>query len=697
MQEVSNRVVTYSLLAHINNHNEGIKDLSDLFIPLVKRVLSQMASEGITKGEHIQEIKQRVDKSYYLDIPYPLLSKIIKKIAHEVELEKGASFIIYQDNAFAINNYTFMEFEDTISTEEANVEKIEELYRTFLEINNLEPDKQEPLVTFIDKNKSQISTYFTKKEISPDEKDFSIQAKFIKSLQTDQRLYNIVCRIYLGSVISSFLEFEPEQSKEKGEKEFLLDTNFIVGLLDLNTIESTHTCRKITEICNRLNYRLSVLDMTLDETRNLLNKSAENLGTTFLPKKLDPDSIYNACDRRNLSRTDLEKIASTLDEFLSNHFSITIVYDTTKFQNLARNSKEYAVYKGVRSTNWSALHDATAIKYIQRKRNQNYRDYFSANCFFVTNTGRDFKPLLDSESVSEIIRAEDLVNILWLTNPNIKINIENEEVVNIGLSRLIGTTLNSQLPSSRIIRELDENIQKYAKDKIDDKDIIRVSNRIADRTLTQLDQLNKLAKESPEEFVNRLIQEAKKDEEKQKKISENIRAKLVDFQNSADEKIKEKEKYLKEQEEVLQKKYEETIKTAKSIFDENFEKVKRHQDEQLLASQKQNYENLNRMKLNYEKQASRSAVICLGGIVIPPVILLGISLLFFTWSQVEPIFYLVTLAYYLFIYFHFAITKKEWTLSNVYLNLKENRLDKLLKKYEFNLEYFTKLEKEINN
>ena len=55
---------------------------------------------------------------------------------------------------------------------------------------------------------------------------------------------------------------------------------------------------------------------------------------------------------------------------------------------------------------------------------------------------RDYKPpLLNRNSVSEIIRAEDLVNILWLINPNVKINLNNEELIEMGLSKLVASTI----------------------------------------------------------------------------------------------------------------------------------------------------------------------------------------------------------------------------------------------------------------
>ena len=44
-----NRVLTYSLLAFINNQS-GIEDFSEIFIPLTKRALSKINCRGISKG-----------------------------------------------------------------------------------------------------------------------------------------------------------------------------------------------------------------------------------------------------------------------------------------------------------------------------------------------------------------------------------------------------------------------------------------------------------------------------------------------------------------------------------------------------------------------------------------------------------------------------------------------------------------------
>jgi|UniRef100_UPI0025B8F967 hypothetical protein len=688
MVTISNKIVTYSLLAHINDHNEGIRDLSDLFIPLVKRVLAKMADEGIHQGKHINEIKNRIDQTYYLDIPYPLLIKIIESIADEVVRNKGSEFIIYKDKAFQINNYTFSEFEEDIAQEESNIEKLEQIYDAYLEINGIKKSNDTSLIDFIDKNRAQLITYFSDKKESQDniDKDFFIQANFINYVKSDPKLYKIICKVYLGSIIASYLEYEPEFAKEKGDKEFLLDTNFIIGLLDLNTIESTHTCRKIVDICKRLNYRVSVLDYTIEETKNLIERTANSIDTIFLQKKLDPESIYNACDRRNLSKTDLEKLLADLESILRNEFSINIINDTTKVRNEAKYSKEYEIYKGVRSTEWSALHDATAVKYIQRKRGKKFKDYFSANCFFVTNTTRDFRPLINSDSVSEIIRAEDLVNILWLTNPNVKLNVNNEEVVNIGLSRLISSSINSRLPSSRILRELDENIQKYARDKISDRDIIRVANRIANKTLVNLEQLNKIANKSPIKFVERLASEAKKEEEREKKLVEKFKSLLTVMLESSDEKVKEKL-------DIYKKEYDRAVLKLKEDSEAKIAKIT--QDTSLQS--KQNIFNiLDRSKKQYDTLASKKSFIVIGSVLIPPIIVLLLIHFLVDDKILDKISLIGVFIWPIITFFYFAITKKEWNLKEIHKSISDKFSFRYYKKFDFDIEVYNQLKKELD-
>lgn len=107
-------------------------------------------------------------------------------------------------------------------------------------------------------------------------------------------------------------------------------------MLDLNTPESTTTCRQLLRIATSFGYALRVLKETIKETTDLLLRKAEYFDKSFLPKLINPEDIYNACERRNLSRSDLERIADNLEQILINEYNIIQIPYTTKYQNLAK-------------------------------------------------------------------------------------------------------------------------------------------------------------------------------------------------------------------------------------------------------------------------------------------------------------------------------------------------------------------------
>jgi hypothetical protein len=291
-----------------------------------------------------------------------------------------------------------------------------------------------------------------------------------------------------------------------------------LGILDLNTPESTHTCRKIIEITKDQGYKLSILRDTIFETVSLLKAKVENFNTTFLQKKIFPEDVYNACDRRKLNSNDLERIADNLEKTISD-YGIFVVFDTTKYKNIARHSKEFEILKKYRHSEISALHDATAIHYVREKRGKRIKDFENVNCWIINNSisrekYSETERFENLDSQPEMIKADDFLNIIWLSNPQIQNSLNVNELADIGLSSLVSIGLSSNLPKLSIIRELDENIQKYASDgELNDSDILKIATRITTKQFIDIDYLNRLAKEKKEKFIQRLNDEAKKQKE----------------------------------------------------------------------------------------------------------------------------------------------------------------------------------------
>ncbi|WP_396600922.1 hypothetical protein [Algibacter sp. R77976] len=541
------KALTYSLLAHIRTSSSLVKGPLDIFVPLIKRVISKMNDENIFSGKSISEIKVYSDKLYNLDFPIPVIEKILRKIAIEINTNGNTFFELYQDKSFAIKGYFFTEFEEDVRKHKVEIDNLEKLFNDFINTTDNDEINDKSIFSFIEKNKHSLSKYLSNKPYLNGE-DYSVEAQFVDFFKNITPVYELIKEIYLGSILAGYIEFEPTSAKMNVE--LLLDTNFIIGLLDLNTSESTHTCKTLLKIATAQGYTCKILLDTIEETKALLQAKSIHFNNSFLQKKINPEDIYNACERRNLTNVDLERISDNLESELSK-YKIFTLFDTRKLLNKAKYSDEYKVLKVRRNTDKAALHDAAAIIYVKEKRKKDIYQFEKVNCWFVNNAFfRENQYAYNPNGKQpEIIRADDLLNILWLSNPQSQVDISAEQIVDIGMSSLISLTLNQSLPKSSIIRELDDNIHKYGDKEISDSDIIRIATRITSKQLKNVDELNQLAENDKKEFVNRLQQEANKQKETESKRLKMLEAAVKELNSrTSNIKVVEQEFIVKENE-----------------------------------------------------------------------------------------------------------------------------------------------------
>ena len=359
-------------------------------------------------------------------------------------------------------------------------------------------------------------------------------------------------------MLASYLTFQPQTANLNVE--LVLDTNFIVSLLDLNTVESTKNCKTLIDVGKRLGYSFTVLQDTIVETQGLLSFKSAHLDKAIIAKNINREDIYNACDRRNLNSVDLDRISDNLEETLFN-YGFRIIPHTNQWHGKVRYSKEYSILRELRNSKKAAFHDALAIVYVREKRgNRSIKDFDKVNCWFVNNAinhdcdhdAHDLDELTKTKNDAqpEIIKVDDLLNILWLSNPNV--GIDGKDIVDTGIMTLVSYTLNSSLPKTRIIRELDENIQKYRKDcSITDTDVMRLSTRIANKQIKDIQALNKLADNDASAFAAKVKEES----EKQAKIDQERAQKFDSLVNVINESIKD----LRDNKEKLNARHEERM------------------------------------------------------------------------------------------------------------------------------------------
>lgn len=517
------KIITYSLLAHINNQTKSNSSYEAIFIPLVKRGLAKMCNSGQFKGDDLNDIKKHIDELYGLDMPNTILKKILYKIEMEINTAEKQVIKFYSGGSFIISEYVFDEYEEEIQKRSEDLNRLQDFFVEFLKVENV-PDQSKSLFDFVEQNKISLGKYINKKyphEIA----DNTTEARFVNFIKPFNDLYALLQSVYVGSIISTYLEYQP--SGIKHDVELVLDTNFIISLIDLNTINSTENCRRLLEIAAKLGYKFTVLAITLKEIDQLLKTRVDYFDEAFLSKLVDPEDIYNACERRNLTKTDLEQIRNNLVSEIDK-FNISIVHHTERYENKAKYSNEYEKLREKRNTSFAALHDATCIEYVKEKRGRPTYEFDKVNCWFVNNSSsRGFYHSNGSQPF--IIKAEDLLNLLWLASPMVHSNMSNSELSSIGLSRLVSSTLDDSLPSAMTIRRLDENIQKYAKGNISDEDIVRISKKIAERTISNLDTLNETAEDDQKKFVETLQEIADAQKKKETEFNNLLNRLVSDF------------------------------------------------------------------------------------------------------------------------------------------------------------------------
>jgi len=682
------RVIAYSFLAHINNSlsNRSIKDLSEIFVPLIKRIISMLYQKGINKGV-IQDIKDKVDQTYAIDIPYPILNKIVKKIALEANKDQDNVFIFYDDHAFMIKKFVFTEYEDFMTKQDSEIRFLSNEYINYIKSQNIDLNTQPSIFEFLDSNRISLSNFFARKEVPYSDSVNCLQANFINLVKANELLYSILKRIYLGSIIAAYFEADYEIIKEK-QLELLMDTSFIISLLDLSSFEAYHTCLKIVELARKNNFGLKVLNFTIQEARALIDRRAEELNDLRTFEELNVNTIFSACARNKFNKTDLQKISTNMEKTLKN-YGFHIITDKNYLIEKAKTSDILKKIQTRKTNPAGALHDATAIIYVQEKRGKDIQKFTEANCWFVMDSIHDhYKHLKKEQVFSEIIRSEDLVNILWLSTPN----VDFVEMADVGLTQLISVTLSQSLPNPYVLRELDENIQKYATEKIEIGEFHRLAQSVGNKTVTNLDleELNKIAKKSPDEFISKLksyLEKAKIEQKKNEEVTNQMIKRLkIDWENQ-----------IKEKEEALARKFASIIEHDKEIIAQKDSYLNSERKNRLKEKEKE-YTTLDSIKIGLDKKAKKQTDKVFWSftlIYFCIFVLLIIAHLIKGWNKIEPLLAYsgITLTFLNFIYF--SVTKKTFNPTSFYKKCLIDNQMKIYKESNFDCEYLNNLKLEI--
>lgn len=493
-------LTTYALLAHLKEtHKTQTGGLIDIFVPIVQKAISEYAKDkGFTeiKGKNTSEIQTKIKEYFGIEIPLYILGVILSQIDKEVDNKQ--IFNYFGDGAFIIKSYLFDSIDEDIDTEIANVEILKKDYELFCKDNKYQYDFTE-LESFIFAQKMEL---FTTKNVDILSTNYLVP-KYVKLKFLDERIFKILSDLYLGGLISTYLELKINTPVT--QTELLIDTNFVISLIDLNTEEAFITCSQLYKLCIDMGFKFSILYSTVDQIKILLGSRIRDFSSKDLGIVKEAD-VFGACIRRNLDKTQLERIRDKIDSKL-NELKVDIIHET-RIKEIIIESKKSQMYqdlKKARQNDSSALNDAVAYHYIKKRRNNTAKEFSEVKCWFLHNSfSSDYDSNLGHQiHARNMISASELLTLLWLSNPN-QTCINNNVISKGGLATYITKYRSVKVPASKTIKAIKEKADNALKHgKIEERDIYNICIRMSEGHLSN-GEATALAELPDNEFIEKI-------------------------------------------------------------------------------------------------------------------------------------------------------------------------------------------------
>lgn len=528
-------VSTYALLGYLKETSSSKAAITELYIPIVKKAMSEYAMEkGMTeyKGRSLSEISYKIQSIFDIEIPLPILAKIMEIIHKEIDDENV--FALYKDGAFIIKSYVFDSIDEVIEQEKQNIERLKLDYQSYCFVNGFKFDFEELKVFLL----SQQIELFTDKRSDLLNVDYYVP-KYVSERLNDETIFKVMSNIYLGSIIASYLE--QNIIKKVTDAELLLDTNFFISLIDLNTEDAHHTCNQLFSLCQQLGYRFTMLNSTLNQIRVLLSNRINDFASRDFIGSVRCADVFNACIRKNLDKTGLERIKDNIQRLVEEK-GIVIIKDAQikDIIEKAKRSQEYKELFQRRKNADSALNDTVAKFYVENKRGQNIKEFVDAKCWFLHNSYSPYD-FSYGRKIHErfLISANELLVLLWLSSPAQGQQIKISDITRGGLASFITKYRRSKMPTRdtlKIIKKRVDDAMSYG--LITERDTFNLCIRMAEGHLTQEQVDESLLSESVtnEQFAEKLKEYTSEVEDSKKKQKDDSDSKINDLKKQIEEK-----------------------------------------------------------------------------------------------------------------------------------------------------------------
>ncbi|GHV74585.1 hypothetical protein AGMMS49940_18870 [Spirochaetia bacterium] len=506
-------ILIYATLSAIKENKGNVGSVLDIFQDLVETAIKQHFGTVGKKG-YVNELKTTIFNEYHLDIPFPTLELILSKINKNY----SGMFHVYGDHSFDFSDITFSDVSQLIDIQKEKTDKLNIIFLNEKKKRGIKSPLS--LNEIIEKNKKNLLAYFNRRPFDTiiEDEDFDLLVSFLRVPEHKVLIENL----FLGALISCFTLLDPERLDDK--KIMLLDTNFIISLMDLNSIEYYETCKQILKIGIKAGYDFCILPETIVEIKNLLQRKSYEINDVPMFASQDRQSIEFGCYRKNLTGQDLIEHSKFIESFLRDN-KIRII-DMTTNERLKKNAPGSEIYKtiGNRKINKiGALHDAMAMNFVKENRTDEEDSFSNTSSFFVTDSHGYYENKISlSTKLPLIIRAEELITLLWLVFPYHDTNLMKSEI-----SKIFSMYLSKKLPNRDLLSAIDNKNRAYKHIGIHSKDCVKLAFDINEINTSEIEKLLSI-KDEDEYYkeIGRLAtlaaERKEKHEDKMRELTESI-------------------------------------------------------------------------------------------------------------------------------------------------------------------------------
>lgn len=472
--------LTYALLGHYKESCKNAnKSIWEIYLPIIKKALNDyFIGHEISdvKGRAITELQKKIFELFEINFPIPVLLECLLQLQEEINDE--SKFILYSDNSFVIKASAFENVDALIKETEVEMAVLESDFDSFCQLHKVKCDFNK-LLEFI--NTMQIEM-FTEGNVNLMDIN-NIVPLYINTRKNNKEIFEIISHIYTGGLLSSYLTHKIKQPVTRVE--LLIDTNFFISLIDLNTEDAYTTCQDLHAYCKDMGFYMTILPTTVEQIKILLSNRITDFENKDYFGTIKTADVFAACKRRGLDKTALELIRSKIGDYLKKYdITMLLPAQIQAITDSAKKSDVYKLLKEKRYNNESALNDAVAIEYVNSRRGKNCTTFADVQCWFLHNSYGSFYYDPGSSVVKRTsISASELLTMLWMSNPA---QIDSLKLSRVGLTAYVTKYMEQHMPSDNTLKAIRKRaIMAIEAGDVKEEDLYSLCTRMSEGSLTQ--------------------------------------------------------------------------------------------------------------------------------------------------------------------------------------------------------------------